>query len=121
MGWAIGWDDNWKRDIGYGVPAVCDHPDCNTKIDRGISYVCGGEPFGGEHGCGLFFCGDHLHYYGDEHEAFPLCERCGENYNMDDNVQDLVWSFTPKPDISEWTDWKMTDDSWAEWAKGTRN
>lgn len=28
MGWSVGYDDNWKRDIGYGVPALCDYPDC---------------------------------------------------------------------------------------------
>ncbi len=37
MGWSIGYDDNWKRDIGYGVRATCDHPACNAKIDRGLS------------------------------------------------------------------------------------
>ena len=40
MGWAIGYDGRWERDIGYGVPAVCDHPDCNVRIDRGLDYVC---------------------------------------------------------------------------------
>ena len=29
MGWSIGYDTNWKRDIGYGVPAKCDHPRCD--------------------------------------------------------------------------------------------
>src|SRR5690606_23075125 len=53
MGWAVGYDSNWNRDIGYGVPTTCDHPGCNEKIDRGLSYVCGDEPYGGEHGCGL--------------------------------------------------------------------
>ena len=31
MGWAIGYDSNWGRDIGYGVIAYCDHPDCNPS------------------------------------------------------------------------------------------
>ena len=39
MGWSIGYDDNWKRDIGYGVPAVCDHPGCNEKIDRYLNII----------------------------------------------------------------------------------
>ena len=60
MGWSVGYDSKWERDIGYGVPAICDHPGCNKEIDRGLGYVCGGEPYGGEHGCGLFFCGEHL-------------------------------------------------------------
>lgn len=48
MSWSVGWDPNWRRDIGYGVPAVCDHPECGVAIDRGLSYVCGSDPFGGE-------------------------------------------------------------------------
>lgn len=23
MGWSIGFDSNWNRDVGYGVPATC--------------------------------------------------------------------------------------------------
>lgn len=56
MGWSLGYDDNWKRDIGYGVPSTCDHPSCNEEINRGLAHVCGGQPPGGEFGCGLFFC-----------------------------------------------------------------
>ena len=26
MSWAVGWDSNWYRDIGYGVPATCEEP-----------------------------------------------------------------------------------------------
>ncbi len=97
MGWQVGFDPNWKRDVGYGVPALCDHPDCGEEIDRGLSYVCGNEPFGGETGCGLFFC------YGHKHHG--LCERCTA---ADD-------PFEPTPDVAEWTEHKATDPSWAEW------
>ena len=55
MGWSLGYDSNWNRDIGYGVPAYCDHPYCNEEIDRGLSYVCGDALYGGDRGCGLFF------------------------------------------------------------------
>lgn len=50
----------------------CDHPACFAVIDRGLAYVCGGQPYGGEWGCGLYFCLEHL--------AGPhsLCERCAE-------------------------------------------
>ena len=24
MGWQVGYDSKWQRDIGYGVPAICD-------------------------------------------------------------------------------------------------
>jgi len=108
MGWSLGHDSRWGkygRDIGYGVPAVCDHPGCNNEIDRGLSYVCGSHPYGGDHGCGLFFCGEHLHFEerGDE---FPqLCERCVAGREP----------FDPKPDVQEWVDWKLTDESWARW------
>lgn len=86
MGWSLGYDENWKRDIGYSVPSVCDHPDCNERIDRGLSYVCGGDPYGGESGCGLFFC--------SMHRIGQLCERCGEEPPQE--------PFEPKPDLPEW-------------------
>ena len=60
MSWAIGFDSRWNRDIGYGVPATCDFPGCGVDIDRGLAFVCGGEPYGGEDGCGLYFCASHL-------------------------------------------------------------
>lgn len=99
MGWEIGFDSNWDRDIGYGVPCKCDHPDCNKDIDRGLSFVCGNEPYGGDDGCGLFFC--------EEHQVgFPqLCERCSEKKEP----------FKPKPDTVEWINWKLTDYSWMKW------
>lgn len=105
MSWAVGYDENWARDIGYGVPSICDHPDCTEKIDRGLGYVCGGQPYGGESGCGLFFCSKHL--FGGK----CLCEKCvKQNGEID---RDLC--FEPKPDTQEWVDWKLTDDSWKEW------
>lgn len=102
MSWEIGYDSNWKRDIGYGVPSICDHPNCNKEINRGLGYVCGGEPYGGEHGCGLFFCGEHK-------DINSLCEVC-RNYDG----QDLYKS---KPDTQEWMIHKLTDPSWGEWRK----
>jgi hypothetical protein len=105
MGWQVGYDSTWRRDVGYGVPATCDQPACGVAIDRGLSYVCGGEPFGGEHGCGLYFCGEHL-ILGRRDWHF-LCERClaGEP------------PFEPTPDTAEWLDWKLTDESWAQWRR----
>lgn len=107
MGWSIGYDDNWKRDIGYGVPAICDHPDCDETIDRGLSYVCGSEPYGGDHGCGLFFCSNHRH-----HREFKdgcskeVCERC---------LIDNCVLFQAKSDVQQWIRWKLEDGSWQEW------
>jgi hypothetical protein len=135
VGWEIGYDDTWARDIGYGVPAVCDHPDCKVKIDRGLGYVCGGEPYGGEQGCGLFFCSEHLfhsesepewserppshaeevEYYdsNDERGAF-VCERC-RDWNERDTAEGEFKPFEPKPDVEEWLRHKAIDPSWAKW------
>lgn len=99
MSWAIGYDSNWNRDIGYGVPSICDHPNCNKEIDRGLGYVCGNDPYGGDDGCGLFFC--------DKHKGAELCERC----------EKTLEPFTPKPDTKEWIHHKLTHPSWAEWRK----
>jgi hypothetical protein len=102
MGWSIGYDDHWKRDIGYGVPAFCDHPGCHEPIDRGLSYVCGGEPYGGDDGCGLYFCSRHLFI---ERGHPQRCERCWDGLD----------SFDAKPDHPRWIRHKLTDESWAEW------
>lgn len=106
MGWSIGYDTRWHRDIGYGVPAYCDHPGCDAEIDRGLAHVCGGEAYGGEHGCGLYFCSAHLAFYEVMSMAHPqLCERCGSQQD----------SFEKKPDHPEWIKHKLTDESWREW------
>jgi hypothetical protein len=102
MSWAMGWDSNWYRDIGYGVPAWCDQPTCEEKIDRGLDYVCGGQPYGGEDGCGLYFCGAHLWLTEDRDQ---LCDRC----------RDGVDPHHPKPDHPEWVQHKLADPSWAQW------
>ncbi|WP_041493237.1 hypothetical protein [Burkholderia lata] len=105
MGWSIGYDDNWKRDIGYDVPATCDHPECNAKIDRGLAHVCAHEePYGGEEGCGLYFCHAHLSGTG-------MCERCATK--IDDGP--YVAPFEAKPDHPDWIRWKLTDPSWRQW------
>jgi len=102
MSWAIGYDSNWHRDIGYGVVAYCDHPKCNEVIDRGLSYVCGGDPEGGDRGCGLYFCEKHL----QSGVRLPqLCERCRKRRK----------AFDLKPEHPRWLWWKLNDPSWAEW------
>lgn len=114
MGWAIGFDSNWKRDIGYGVPAICDHPGCGKEIDRGLSYVCGGEPYGGDVGCGLYFCSSHLAYVEDKegNDVSPqICECCVLAFGTDEGSE----PFKPTPDVQHWIEWKLTDYSWQEW------
>ncbi len=97
MGWSIGYDGNWRRDVGYGVPAFCDHPGCSEEIDRGLAYVCGADPYGGDKGCGLFFCGAHGGGF--------LCERCADDKP----------SFEAKPDHPDWIRHKLTHESWEPW------
>lgn len=98
MSWSIGFDAQWRRDIGYGVPAQCDHPTCKASIDRGLAYVCGGEPYGGD-SCGLYFCAAHL--AGSPQQ----CSRC----------RNRKPPFRPKRDVAAWVRHKLTDDSWARW------
>ncbi len=102
MGWSIGYDSNWQRDIGYGVPAYCDHPKCSEVIDRGLGCVCGGEPYGGEKGCGLYFCENHLYMWP---QRCPKCARYDKK------------PYKAKPDHPEWIQFKLTDKSWAKWRK----
>lgn len=102
MGWSIGYDDKWKRDIGYGVPSICDHRGCTEEIDRGLFYVCGGDAHGGEYGCGLFFCSEHLYL---SVRRPQLCARCFRYRKP----------FRPTPDTRRWMRWKLTDESWQRW------
>lgn len=101
MGWSIGYDSTWRRDIGYGVPAYCDHPKCSAEIDRGLAYVCGGEPYGGERGCGLYFCGSH--------GGGSRCNRC---------IQSKPPYKRIKPEHPTWIKHKLTDESWTAWRVG---
>lgn len=104
MSWSIGFDTAWQRDIGYGVPAVCDHPGCDAAIDRGLAHVCGGEAYGGDQGCGLYFCGEHLYFI---RRGPQRCDRCSKRRKH----------FTPKPDVARWVRWKLKDASWRGWRK----
>jgi hypothetical protein len=101
MSWSIGFDRRWNRDIGYGVPAYCDHPRCHAEIDRGLAYVCGGEPYGGDRGCGLYFCWEHL----SGGTAVQRCSRC----------RNRKPPYAAKPDHPEWSRHKLTDESWQPW------
>lgn len=106
MSWSIGFNTKHNQDIGYGVPAICDHPACNTEINRGLSYLCGDNPTGqGEHGCSLHFCTEHITLTETEEGHVQLCECC-----LNDKPE-----FEPKPDTAEWISWKLTDDSWQQW------
>lgn len=103
MGWAVG--EFQGRDIGYGVPAICDHPGCGEEINRGLGYVCGDDVYGGDHGCGLFFCVKHKQAAGKRREHKSLCSRCYARKPP----------FDPTPDTLEWICWKLADESWGQW------
>lgn len=106
MGWQVGFDSRWNRDIGYGVPSVCDRPKCGAEIDRGLSYVCGSDPYGGEHGCGLYFCGEHLTGRRKDGDRYvSVCGRCDKGRPP----------YEPTPDTAEWMRWKLSDESWGPW------
>lgn len=109
MGWSISYDTNWERDIGYGVSAFCDFPKCKEVIDRGLSYVCGGEFCGGDYGCGLYFCGKHFQYRKphDYDQTVQLCPRCF-SYKK---------PYEKKSEYPKWLRWKLSDESWDLWRK----
>lgn len=104
MGWAVGYDHNWYRDIGYGVPAYCDHEGCAEEIDRGLAYVCcGSQPYGGDHGCGRYFCSEHQSYDWSESDDALVCTHPEE-----------TWDYV-SPDHPTWIRHKLTHESWQEW------
>lgn len=103
MGYAVYEDQNARnfgvvRWAGYGVPAICDLPSCDTKIDRGLDFKCDtiytyDEAIDVEaesEGCGMFFCAEH-----QQHTAHT--------------------SASPKADTEEWTTHMLTDESWQTW------
>lgn len=98
MGWDYGKVNG--RDVGYGVPAYCDHPGCNAEIDRGLGYICGYEQIGGGgKGCGNFFC--------SAHGGGTLCDCCSTGKD----------AFPGKPDHPKWLRHKLRDPSWQDWRK----
>lgn len=76
MGWVhCGFNATHNKEMGYGVEGICSHPGCTTKIDHGLSFVCGGMHEGGEHGCGNYFCSQHLFSHLCD-ESCALCCEC---------------------------------------------
>ena len=80
MGWARGMNSRGEE-IGYGVPGICAKPDCDTEIDKGLSYCCGGlGGVEGYFGCGGYFCPSHLFYTcrtrPDVASSSQLCDEC---------------------------------------------
>jgi hypothetical protein len=94
MGWAFGVNRE-GREVGYGVLATCDQDGCNARIDRGLGCVCGGMHDGDEHGCGRYFCGEHLlyTYWGEEEIPSPqLCAECADAFEaLEDRPSPPEW------------------------------
>jgi hypothetical protein len=117
MGWAIGYLDG--RDVGYGVPAVCESPDCKVKIDRGLAYKCG--EWRSDDGCGLYFCYKHLVYATDSYDnTIQFCEPCAINVHLnsiDPNTgyESFVATYDMKPDVKQWVRHKLNHASWKQW------
>ena len=113
MGWAIGYSNG--RDIGYGVPATCDSPDCKVKIDRGMACLCG--EFQTDNCCGLYFCYKHLTYAENDDEGMSpqLCEPCAINWKLGDDWKSFAKTYDPKPDRKIWVRHKLTHSSWQQW------
>ncbi len=104
MGYSLGWDSDNNRWKGYGVPCICEHPECSAEIDRGMEFLC--------EGCGLAFCGSHL--------TAHFCERCLDEEAFESDGEDLearldAEPFPTKPERPEWLKHLRTDESWAEW------
>jgi len=97
MGWSYGVNSD-GREVGYAVQATCDHPECNVAIDRGLSYICGGMMDGGEHGCGKFFCSQHLNVTLTGPATVQLCRRCLREYERehpDESIEDQLRNEQP--------------------------
>lgn len=75
MGWADCGKDSKGRSIGYAFIAKCDQPGCKRKIDRGLSYACGGMHGGGV-GCKGYFCSKHLRCVLVEEDNPMMCDAC---------------------------------------------
>ena len=104
MGYSVYWIAYRNRWEGYGVPAVCDWPNCHVELDHGLAYRCEEHvahewDIDGEdekivylEGCDLTLC--EKHRYNDEESHFAI---------------------TPKPNVPEWIAFLLSDDSWAQW------
>lgn len=105
-------DHGVERWAGYGVPAICDFPTCETKIDRGMAYRCE------EYTVYRYFdeegeqVSEEEHWDEEREEQEEGCEMhfCDEHSNHDTHKDS-----TPKPDTAEWEAWMLTDESWEQW------
>lgn len=106
---------------GYGVPAYCEHPDCNEEIDRGMAFACGEEPFMTELGCDRYFCSKHRLAKGWDAEKEEWClhtEDCNCEYKeICERCANVEAPFPYKEEHPDWTKHILTHESWEEWRK----
>jgi len=77
MGWGYcGVNPTTGEEMGYCVQGECHADGCVNLIDHGLGNVCGGEHEGGEHGCGYYFCTDHLYLSDTPSGTGWLCRQC---------------------------------------------
>jgi len=85
VGWARCGTDDKGREIGYAISATCDHHDCDKRIDRGISYACGGHHLSADVYCERYFCADHM-WWCEVADSF-VCAECLENNKAIGNAE----------------------------------
>lgn len=80
MGWADCGEDSKGRPIGYAFSdgVTCDHPGCETKIDRGLAFACGDMHGGDVWECERYFCEAHQHPFREPFEGrcLSVCAEC---------------------------------------------
>jgi hypothetical protein len=98
MGWANCGEDSKGRPIGYAHRATCDHPGCEKRIDRGLSYACGDMHGEDEVSCEGYFCPEHRRAWVKRPDSrdVPICNACESlllqsgDYVMDDEEGLLI-------------------------------
>lgn len=120
MGYSIGYCKTHKRDIGYGVPAPCDHPECNEIIDRGMGYACC-EGFNHSANCKGYFCEEHRwnyvlqdeleHMSPEELEALGLSADA-QALDEDSGIIRCRHTIQPHKEAVVWLEYILNDESW---------
>lgn len=127
MSWVIGFSENQNRDVGYGILAICDHPECTAEIDRGLAYICC-EDINHNACCGAFYCAEHRenYVYGDEiddmeDEELEALNIDVESQEVFDAVEngDIVRCrhepIQPNKENAAWLEHVLKDESWSQW------
>lgn len=80
MGWSDCGKDSKGRPIGYGHEGTCDHEGCAARVDRGLSYACGGMHGFNGRDCDGYFCPEHLVFEAvdDDERCILVCVGCAE-------------------------------------------